>query len=104
MARYSAFLGLPVEVQYRAGDMCLPAVGKLVGDSGRSIFLEQHYQQLGQSRNFSWEIPYSCVLRVRELDKTASLGEPELVGAGLSGGKSVRAKAARASAGPSVRR
>jgi len=42
MARYSAFLGRFVDVQYRAGDICLPASGTFVGDSGRSIFLEQH--------------------------------------------------------------
>lgn len=64
MARYSAFLGRPVEVQYRAGDICLPAAGVFVGDSGRSIFLEQHYEQHGQPKNFRWEIPYPCIVRL----------------------------------------
>jgi hypothetical protein len=64
MARYSAFLGRPVEVQYRAGDICLPASGVFVGDSGRSIFLEQHYEQHGQPKNFRWEIPYPCIVRL----------------------------------------
>src|ERR1700722_12929004 len=50
MARYSAFLGRFVEVQYRAGDICLPASGTFVADSGRSVFLEQHYEQHGQRK------------------------------------------------------
>lgn len=68
MARYSAFLGRAVEVQYRAGDICLPAAGTFVADSGRSIFLEQHYEQFGQQKNFRWEIPYPCIVRLAEAD------------------------------------
>jgi hypothetical protein len=64
MARYSPFLGRFVDVQYRAGDICLPASGTFVGDSGRSIFLEQHYEQHGQQKNFRWEIPYECIVRL----------------------------------------
>jgi hypothetical protein len=71
MARYSAFLGRPVEVQYRAGDICLPASGTFVGDSGRSIFLEQHYEQHGQPKNFRWEIPYQCIVRLEESQSIA---------------------------------
>jgi hypothetical protein len=66
MARYSAFLGLPVEVQYRAGDILLPASGTFVGDTGRSIFLEQNLEQKGQHRHFRWEIPYPCIVRLVE--------------------------------------
>ena len=72
MARYSAFLGRAVEVQYRAGDICLPASGTFVRDSGRSIFLEQHYEQLGQLKNFRWEIPYQCIVRLEEVELPAS--------------------------------
>jgi len=68
MARYSAFLGRAVEVQYRAGDICLPASGTFVADSGRSIFLEQHYEQSGQQKNFRWEIPYQCIVRLEEAE------------------------------------
>src|SRR5262249_54604789 len=71
MARYSAFLGRNVEVQYRAGDICLPASGTFVADSGRSIFLEQHYEQCGQQKNFRWEIPYQCVVRLEEAELPA---------------------------------
>jgi len=66
MARYSAFLGLQVEVQYRAGDILLPASGTFVGDTGRSIFLEQNFEQKGQHRHFRWEIPYPCIVRLSE--------------------------------------
>ena len=66
MARYSAFLGLQVEVQYRAGDILLPASGTFVGDTGRSIFLEQNLEQRGQHRHFRWEIPYPCIVRLTE--------------------------------------
>jgi hypothetical protein len=66
MARYSAFLGLQVEVQYRAGDILLPASGTFVGDTGRSIFLEQSLEQRGQNRHFRWEIPYPCIVRLAE--------------------------------------
>lgn len=66
MARYSAFLGRRVEVQYRAGDILLPASGVFVADSGRSIFLEQHFEQRGKHGHFRWEIPYQCLVRIEE--------------------------------------
>ena len=72
MARYSAFLGLLVEVQYRAGDILLPASGTFVGDTGRSIFLEQNLEQKGQHRHFRWEIPYPCIVRLVEKPEPAA--------------------------------
>jgi hypothetical protein len=66
MARYSAFLGRRVEVQYRAGDILLPASGIFVADSGRSIFLEQNFEQKGQHKHFRWEIPYQYLVRIEE--------------------------------------
>jgi hypothetical protein len=66
MARYSAFLGRTVEVQYRAGEILLPASGTFVADSGRSIFLEQHFDQRGQAKQFRWEIPYQFIVRIQE--------------------------------------
>lgn len=66
MARYSAFLGRRVQVQYRAGDILLPASGIFVADSGRSIFLEQHFEQRGKHGHFRWEIPYQCLVRIEE--------------------------------------
>ena len=64
MARYSAFLGCRVEVQYRAGDILLPASGIFVADSGRSIFLEQNFEQRGKHGHFRWEIPYQYLVRI----------------------------------------
>jgi hypothetical protein len=72
MARYSAFLGLQVEVQYRAGDILLPASGTFVGDTGRSVFLEQSFEQRGQRRNFRWEIPYQYIVRLAEKSASAA--------------------------------
>jgi hypothetical protein len=66
MARYSVFLGRRVEVQYRAGDILLPASGTFVADSGRSIFLEQKFEQRGQHKHFRWEIPYQYLVRIQE--------------------------------------
>lgn len=66
MARYSSFLGRRVEVQYRAGDILLPASGVFVADSGRSIFLEQNFEQRGKHGHFRWEIPYQCLVRIQE--------------------------------------
>jgi hypothetical protein len=76
MARYSAFLGRRVEVHYRAGDILLPASGTFVADSGRSIFLEQHLSQRGQSKYFRWEIPYQYIVRL-EAAKPESEDTPE---------------------------
>lgn len=66
MAHFSALLGRRVEVQYRAGDIFLPATGTLVADSGRSIFLEEHIERHGQMKHFRWEIPYQCIMRMEE--------------------------------------
>jgi hypothetical protein len=66
MARYSVFLGRRVQVQYRAGDILLPASGTFVADSGRSIFLEQNFEQRGQHKHFRWEIPYQYLVRIEE--------------------------------------
>lgn len=103
MARYSAFLGLPVEVHYRAGDICIPALGVFVADSGRSIFLKQHCEQRGQVHHFSWEIPYSCIVRVLQSETLSSVDEPEMAGASASTRKTQPAKAIRAAAGHSLR-
>ncbi|HEY1423055.1 MAG TPA: hypothetical protein VGF20_06355 [Candidatus Acidoferrum sp.] len=78
MSRYSSYLGRAVEVMYRAGDICLPASGMFVGDSGRSIFLEQHFEQHGQLKNFRWEIPYSCIVRLEE-SETFAASAPETI-------------------------
>src|SRR5260370_10485188 len=72
MARYSSFLGRCVEVQYRAGEILLPASGTFVADSGRSIFLEQNFEQRGQHKHFRWEIPYQYLVRIEEKPSSGS--------------------------------
>jgi len=66
MARYSELLGRRIEVTYRAGDIILPATGNLAADSGKSIFLEESYQQKGSMKTFRWEIPYLCIVHLNE--------------------------------------
>jgi hypothetical protein len=66
MARYSAMLGRRIVVTYRAGDIILPATGNLAADSGKSIFLEESYQQQGSVKTFRWEIPYPCIVELKE--------------------------------------
>jgi hypothetical protein len=82
MARYSAFLGRRVEVQYRAGDILLPASGTFVADSGRSIFLEEHFEQRGQEKQFRWEIPYQYIVRIQDLDTDGASSNPTAAPAG----------------------
>ena len=67
MASYSQYLGRKVTVNYRVGDVLIPASGTLVGDSGRSIFLEQHLEQRGRMNYFRWEIPYPYIHRLAEI-------------------------------------
>jgi len=80
MARYSSLLGRRIEVTYRAGDITLPATGNLAADSGKSIFLEESYKQKTGTRTFRWEIPYPCILELRECPAipkpSAAVSEP----------------------------
>lgn len=86
MARYSAFLGRKVEVQYRAGDILLPASGTFVADSGRSIFLEQSFEQKGQQKHFRWEIPYQYIVRLEEKKEPPPEGTPSAVTSPVTAG------------------
>src|ERR1700739_271383 len=80
MARYSALLGRRIVVTYRAGDVILPATGNIAADSGKSIFLEESYQQKGSIKTFRWEIPYPCIVELHECPEiprpSASVNEP----------------------------
>lgn len=76
MARYFELLGRRIEVQYRAGDIFLPATGTLVADSGKSIFLEEHFCQRGTVKSFRWEIPYQCIVRLEESPAPPPSPEP----------------------------
>jgi hypothetical protein len=66
VARYSSLLGRRVEVYYRAGGMLLPATGTLAADSGKSIFLEEHFGLQQQVKTFRWEIPYESIIKISE--------------------------------------
>lgn len=68
MARYLALMGKRVEVHYRAGDISLPATATLVADSGKSIFLEEHFHREGRLLAFRWEIPYPSIVRINECE------------------------------------
>ncbi len=109
MARYSAFLGRTVEVQYRAGEILLPASGTFVADSGRSIFLEQHFNQRGQAKQFRWEIPYQYIVRIQEPHTgatppaaPAAPSEPTASSATADDNRASSAKAAAGAGGSSV--
>jgi hypothetical protein len=72
MARYSALLGRRIQVTYRAADIVLPATGNLAADSGKSIFLEESFQQKGNVKTFRWEIPYACIVNLSECPEVPS--------------------------------
>ena len=66
MAAYSNYIGKRIELRFQAGERLLPAEGVLVGDSGRSVFLEEQFLCAGRLRQFRWEIPYECVVHMVE--------------------------------------
>lgn len=105
MARYSAFLGCKVEVHYRAGDVCLPASGTFIADSGRSIFLEQRFDQRGTQKTFRWEVPYSHIIRIEaHPSEPVGAASPVLVTSGSesvedAASESAEPKASAAAAG-----
>ncbi|SRR5258707_983582 len=105
MARYSAFLGRQVELQYRAGDSRLFASATLLADSGRSIFLGQNHNQSGQQKIFRWEIPYHCIIRVDAtvtLESPAPSSEPQVAKPSAATSEPSPADAAHAGAGSAL--
>jgi len=77
MASFAQFLGRKVTVQYRVGDVMLPASGIFTADSGRSIFLEQHVEQRGKRSYFRWEIPYQYIHKIEETAEITEEPSPE---------------------------
>jgi hypothetical protein len=67
MDRYSALVGKRVEVEYRAGDLHLSAIGTLVAVKEKSIFLEDHMKQGDKNKTMRTEIPHVNVIRIVEL-------------------------------------
>jgi hypothetical protein len=76
MGRYSALLGKRVEVRYRTAEVHLSAVGTLVSDSGKSIFLEDRFSLGGREKTMRVEIPYQFVIHVSETHAEASRPAP----------------------------
>ena len=66
MARYSGLLGRRVEVHYRSGDVIMPVTGTLAADSGKSIFLQEIFQDGERVRSFRWEIFYRSIVNIVE--------------------------------------
>jgi hypothetical protein len=66
MARYSALLGKRVEAHYRAGDMQLSTIGTLASDTGKAIFVEEHFSSGGKEKTMRVEIPYAYLIQVAE--------------------------------------
>jgi len=95
VAAYSHFLGCTVKVQYRVGDILLPASGTFVGDTGRSVFLEQHLEQRGKRSYFRWEIPYPYIHSIEKIAEPTAEKPPDLPSSALP-------KAAAAAAGESA--
>ena len=62
MARYADLLGRRVQVYYRAGESLMPVTGILAGDSGKSIFLEEHLVEDERVRLYRWEILYRSIV------------------------------------------
>ncbi|HTP69774.1 MAG TPA: hypothetical protein VMJ35_12785 [Dongiaceae bacterium] len=79
MAAYSDYLGATITVQYRLGDILLSATGVFVGDSGRSIFLEQHIEQRGRQNYFRWEIPYGNIQSIEKKSELAASSVTESI-------------------------
>ena len=92
MASFAQFLGRRVTVQYRVGDVLLPASGTFAADSGRSIFLEQHVEQRGKRSYFRWEIPYQYIHKI--VETTDAEEEPALEEKKAPGPPTSRAAAA----------
>jgi hypothetical protein len=69
------------------------------------FFLEQHYEQHGQTKNFRWEIPYQCILRVGEsetLPEAATTKPAQQDKSPATAGRELHASAAHASGGASL--
>jgi hypothetical protein len=76
VAQYAGLVGRRVEVYYRAGGVMLPATGTLAADSGKSIFLEEHFGRQQQVKTFRWEIPYESIIKLTESPAKPSVTQP----------------------------
>lgn len=72
VARYKSLIGKQIEISYRAGDIHLPASGVLMADSGLSVYLEDRFVQRGKQKTLRLEIPYQCIMSLRETSSTSA--------------------------------
>ena len=66
MSRYAALLGKRVEARYRAGYIYYSASGTLTLDTGRSVYIEEHFSDGGRDKMIRVEVPYECILTLLE--------------------------------------
>jgi hypothetical protein len=67
MSSFAYLLGKRVEVSYRAADIHMCVTATLAGDSGQHIHLEDRFSQFGRQSTMRIAIPYSAILRIREI-------------------------------------
>ena len=67
MPAFTSLVGKRVEASYRAGEIYMTATGLLAVDSGQSIRIEEHFSQSGRNKTLRLEIPYSSLVRIREI-------------------------------------
>ena len=69
MAAFTSLLGKRVEVDYRAGEVQMTVTGKLALDSGQLVRIEDRFSQTGREKTVRIEIPYSAIVRIREITR-----------------------------------
>ncbi len=67
MQRYASFIGKRVEAHYRSADIHLFAVGVIVADNGKSVYLEDRFASGGTDKIMRLELPYTHIVRLVEL-------------------------------------
>ncbi|HKF51241.1 MAG TPA: hypothetical protein VKB26_02925 [Candidatus Acidoferrales bacterium] len=67
MSSFTYLVGKRVEVSYRAADIHVSVTATLSRDSGDHIHLEDRFTQSGRENTLRIAIPYSALLRIREV-------------------------------------
>jgi len=67
MPSFTYLIGKRVEVNYRAADIHVSVTATLACDSGDHIHLEDRFIQSGRENTLRIAIPYSALLRIREV-------------------------------------
>ncbi|MGH7936105.1 MAG: hypothetical protein ACREF8_03755 [Chthoniobacterales bacterium] len=67
MSSFAYLVGKRVEVSYRAADIHMCVIATLARDSAGCIQLEDRFFHAGRESTMRIAIPYSSVLRIREV-------------------------------------